>query len=226
MLAYQRTAERRVVNYWRTGSAGARIRPTDLPDHLIRDTKCLHISGITLALSESAAETAREALVRARTHGVKTSFDLNYRASLWPREAAASEFKRVLDMCDVLFATTDEACLIVGTDDPERAACEIAEKGPQEVLVTMGAKGAVGRINGQTIHAPSRAVTAIDATGAGDAFAAGYLAGGLEGADPRDCMELANQVAGVSVSTMGDWRGLPIRGELLALVRDGDSHSR
>src|SRR5437763_2563837 len=77
------------VLYDRKGAAIANVRPGMIPwDRIFAGAKWFHVTGITPALSPSAAETTREALKAARAAGVGTSIDLNYRVKLWTQEEA------------------------------------------------------------------------------------------------------------------------------------------
>ena len=75
------------IIYDRKDSAMSRMRPVDLPDGLFDAdvAQLFHVTGITLAISETARETAHEALRRAKAAGWQISFDTNYRGKLWTR---------------------------------------------------------------------------------------------------------------------------------------------
>ncbi|WP_406144681.1 sugar kinase [Streptomyces sp. NBC_01012] len=216
MLKEQPVSGSRSVHYYRSGSAGSRLRPADLPDGLVESSRAVHSSGITSALSAEAARTVRSALSRARAAGATVSFDLNYRSRLWSAEEARAELLQLLPLVDVLFASDDEASLLTQRPaaSPEENAQELLSRGPSTVVVTMGAAGALSVGPAGTTRAPALAVRAVDPVGAGDSFVAGYLAALLMGSTEEERMATAAAVAGVCVATHGDWEGLPDRSAL------------
>src|SRR5579875_936264 len=97
------------VLYDRKGSAIAAIRPGMVPwARVFAGVQWFHVTGITPALSSSAAETTREALQAARTAGVRTSIDLNYRAKLWSPSEAGRCMTDLMQFCDVLITTEED----------------------------------------------------------------------------------------------------------------------
>ncbi|KAB8188605.1 hypothetical protein FH608_043370 [Nonomuraea phyllanthi] len=106
------------ARYYRSGSAGSRLHPDDPDLSLIRSARVLHITGITLALSDSAREAVRVVLAEARDAGVLVSMDVNHRHTLWSRDEASTMLRETLPSVDVLFATEEEARLVVDEHDP------------------------------------------------------------------------------------------------------------
>ena len=88
LLRTRRTADRDLVEYVRAGSAGSRLCPEDVDPDLIAGADLLHVTGITSALSDTAAAAVDRACDLARRSGVPISFDVNYRARLWTQESA------------------------------------------------------------------------------------------------------------------------------------------
>jgi 2-dehydro-3-deoxygluconokinase len=144
--------------------------------------------------------------------------DFNYRRALWDQEQAAEEFRWLAKNADICFATAHEAAIAVDEADPPTLARRIAELGPRHVLIKLGPEGAVSVVDGELHTVTALRVTVIDPVGAGDAFAAGYLASLLEGADPAERMSLAAQVGAYAVTVDGDWEGLPTRAELIRVA--------
>jgi 2-dehydro-3-deoxygluconokinase len=215
MFREQRTSEVVHVDYVRTGSAGSTIDEDLVAGAMVSPPAVLHVSGITPALSPSAASATATALRLARAAGVVTSLDVNYRHRLWSRAAAAAALAPLLVDVDVLFASSDELALVF----PEGAAFPAAG-GPGEVVVTHGAKGAEAWVGADHLHQAATTVHAVDVVGAGDAFVAGYLSARIDGLDVAARLERGTAVAAVAVSTEGDWEGLPTRAELAAFAGD------
>ena len=214
MLREHRTADRVRVSYYRRGLAGSRIGPDDVDAALVGSARVLHISGITPALSASARAAVHRAVEVAREAGVLVSFDLNYRAALWPPHEAGAEMRTLVGLSDVVFAGEDEAALVVGEGTPEQLAKQLAAAGPAEVILKLGEAGAHAVIGGDVLVSPALAVSAVDPVGAGDAFVAGYLSGLLDGLPPAERLRRGNVCGAFSVSVAGDWEGLPRRHEL------------
>jgi 2-dehydro-3-deoxygluconokinase len=210
------------VDYHRFGSAGSTLAPSDVVPHLeAGDLRILHITGITPALSPTAAVTTVEAVRVARAAGLRVSLDVNYRARLWSREEAATVLRRLLDHVDLLIASEDEVELVA--DDVD----QLHARGVAEVVVKRGSAGSRVHLaeTARSVEAPAVPVDAIDPVGAGDAFSAGYLSATLDGLPPDECLIRGNAVGAFSVSSEGDWEGLPTREELALLgAEDGAVH--
>ena len=103
---------------------------------------------------------------------------------------------------DVLFGNRDEFALLTGSTCDEDCVSDAAKLAPM-VVMKMGAKGCFVAWDGRQEAVPGVRVKAVDTTGAGDAFAAGFLHGRLEGASPIECATLANAVAARVVSVEG-----------------------
>jgi 2-dehydro-3-deoxygluconokinase len=214
MIKERRTPATQRVSYYRTGSAGSRIAPGDVDEHLITRAGLLHVSGITPALSPQAEATLRYAIDAASAAGVPVSFDLNYRGNLWSREGAGSVYRDIIPLADIVFAGDDEAAIAVGAGAPEELARRIAALGPGQAVIKLGADGALAIIDGQLFRRGAVAVDVVDTVGAGDAFVAGYLAEFIGGRGPEDRLQTAAATGAFACLVPGDWEGFPRRGEL------------
>jgi 2-dehydro-3-deoxygluconokinase len=214
MIKSRRTEALTRVSYYRSGSAGSRLCPDDVDAALVRSARVLHLTGITPALSASARAAVRYAAEVAQAAGVTISLDLNYRQALWSAEHAAEELGALVRTAGLVFATEPEARLLVdGADAPELAR-GLAKLGPRQVLLKRGALGAVALVDGRVLQVPPYRVTEVDPVGAGDAFAAGYLCGLLDGAPAEGRLSTAALAGAFAVTVSGDWEGLPDRAEL------------
>ncbi|WP_113703243.1 sugar kinase [Nonomuraea lactucae] len=226
MIKGRRTADLIDVSYYRRDSAGSRLSPADLDPELIRGARVLHLSAITPALSASAREAARHAIAQARAAGVLVSLDVNYRRALWSPGEAGAWLRETISGVDVLFATLPEGRLIADVDDRAELAKALSALGPRHVLVKSGAEGALELSDGRVRHAEPYEVTEVDPVGAGDAFAAGWLADWLAGAGPEQRLRTACAAGAFAVTSQGDWESLPRRGDLNLLRRRSDAVSR
>jgi 2-dehydro-3-deoxygluconokinase len=220
MLRWRPAAQRGRVEYYRRGSAGSHLCADDVSPELIARARVLHVSGITLALGAEPAGAVEHAIGVACEAGVTVSFDLNFRRALWDEETAAPALEAAVRQADVVFAGVDEAAIIVGSHDPLEAALALEQLGPQQVLIKLGADGCLARINGTTHEIAAPRVAVLDTVGAGDAFAAGYLADLIAGAGPAERLATAIAAGAWAVTVSGDWEGMPDR---RALGLFGDS---
>ncbi|MBU7600412.1 sugar kinase [Streptomyces sp. P38-E01] len=247
MLRESRTADRVRISYYREGLAGSRLGPDDVDPRLVGGARVLHLTGITPALGASALEAVRLAARTARASGTLVSFDLNYRSLLWSQDRAAEVFTELLAETDVVFAGLEEAALVTpvpapelpadapelrtsGASGPERdgagdeAACAaraLRALGPAEAVVKLGPDGACVLSADGEHRQPALPVTSVDPVGAGDAFVAGYLSALLDGEDVPGRLRRGAVCGAFSVSSEGEWRGLP-RHEELGLLGSGD----
>jgi sugar/nucleoside kinase (ribokinase family) len=105
---------------------------------------------------------------------------------------------------DVLLPNGDEATALTGEEDPERAACALARRaGARDVVVTRGAEGALWTDGASVLSAGAPAAEAVDTTGAGDAFAAGWLAARGAGAEPPEALRAACAAGAEAVTRPG-----------------------
>lgn len=218
MIKERRTSETVKVWYYRAGSAGSRLSWEDVPADAVAEARLLHITGITPALSATAAEAVRFAVDCAHDAGTLVSLDLNYRSALWSREDAAPVLRKLVADADVVFAGEDEAAIALGSSAPPLLlAARLADMGPEQVVIKLGADGCTALLDGGEYSQDAVPIHALDTVGAGDAFVAGYLAELLAGADPQARLATAVRTGAFACLTAGDWEGLPTRADLQAL---------
>jgi 2-dehydro-3-deoxygluconokinase len=199
------------VVYYRRGSAASRLCPADLDGDYIRTARFLHLTGITPALSASCRETVFAAAEIARGAGVRVVLDPNYRSKLWTADEARAVLLDLARHCDILLPGHDEAVLLTGQAEPEAAARQLAMLGPTTVVVKQGAQGAVVIEGDRLIHAPAATLErVVDPVGAGDAFAAGLVAGLLRGYSIEDALPLAHRCGAQAMTALGDMEALPL----------------
>lgn len=208
------------VDYHRRGSAGSRPSLDDVRDALALGPRIFHVTGITPALSDVAAETVDVALTAARAAGVLVSLDVNYRARLWSPGEAAAVLGPLAARADIVVADEEELALVAPSgSDPTEHARALLDAGVREVVVKQGASGA-GVVTRDTVtHEPAHRVDVADTVGAGDAFVAGYLSGVLDDLPLTGRLTRGNTLGAFAVAAVGDWEGLPTRDELDLLDR-------
>ena len=217
MVKSRRTSTVGRVAYYRRGSAGSRLEPADLPIDTLRAAGVLHVTGITPALSPSARAATFAAVEEARAAGVPVSLDVNHRAALWTSDEAGPVLAELAARADVLFAGDDEAGLLGAAGDPEAIVKALSAYGPAQVVLKLGARGALAAVDSELVRVAAHPVVAVDTVGAGDAFVGGYLAELLLGADVETRLRTATACGAFAVTVPGDWEGLPTRRDLQLL---------
>ncbi|HEV7813373.1 MAG TPA: sugar kinase [Leifsonia sp.] len=217
MLVEKRLPDIARVAYYRAGSAGSALGIPDLDGAFDASTRILHVTGITPALSPSAAEAALWAVRTAKELGVLVSFDVNYRAALWSREAASAVLTELARAADIVFASDDELSLVADGETEEHAAQALLAAGVDQVVVKRGADGAIAWHGTQSTSVPARKVAAVDTIGAGDAFTAGYLSALLDGENVAARLDRGAVLGAFAVSAAADWEASPTRRELSML---------
>jgi 2-dehydro-3-deoxygluconokinase len=212
--------------YDRAYSAAARMTVDDVDWGYLLDTRVLHLTGITAALSESCYAVVAEAIKRARAAGVPVSFDVNYRARLWDAATASARLRPLMAEADLLFCKGADARLLFGCrgEPPELMAGLRVLTRATAIFCTFGEAGAACLSDEGFVHEPALPVQIVDRVGSGDAFAAGVLDGWLSVAGPeaavRESLRRGVALAAIALSQHGD-RVLTSRAELDAVLARG-----
>ena len=120
------------------------------------------------------------------------------------RGETLADVRCLLPYVDYFFPNREEAALLTGETDPEESARLLAEAGVGCVVIKCGSEGCLLRTAGETLRIPACPVgNAVDSTGAGDSFAAGFLWGLTEGFTPEDCGRFACAAASCTVEQLG-----------------------
>jgi 2-dehydro-3-deoxygluconokinase len=204
------------VLYDRKGAAIAGIRPGSVPwDRVFAGARWFHVTGITPALSPSAAETTQEALQAARAAGVTISMDVNYRAKLWSQAEAGRWMTSFMKTCDVLITTEEDTEKVFGITGKDYAdvAAQLARRFPLRVvavtlrenpLVWKNQWTAIAFQDGTVYRTRSYEVEIVDRVGAGDSFAAGLIHGLLDG-DLQKGLDWGTAASALKHSIPGDF---------------------
>ena len=214
------------VIYDRADSAAAHMTADDVDWDYLLDTRVLHLTGITPALSESCYALVAEAIRRARAAGVMVSFDVNYRARLWSTADAAERLRPLIAQADLLLCKGADAAQLFGCrGEPREVMTALkALTRAEAVYCTFGERGAALLTGEQFAAEPALPVQIVDRIGSGDAFAAGVLDAWLAAgpaADPtatrREGLRQGVALAAIALSQYGD-RVLTSRSELQSVM--------
>jgi 2-dehydro-3-deoxygluconokinase len=236
------------VIYDRDRSAIALAKPGSIDwTHALGGARWLHITGITPALSESAAALARESMEKARAMGVTVSCDLNYRKNLWKwgktSQEVMSDLFRFVDIgianeedCQMALGIQTEADVHSGALDPaayEKLAQKVLDQYPQlKVMAITLRESRSASANGWSACLHDRKqfrlsrryeiTHIVDRVGAGDSFAGGLIYGLLELKDPQQALEFAVAASCLKHSIPGDFCRLTAA-EVQDLMKGGGS---
>jgi 2-dehydro-3-deoxygluconokinase len=229
------------VLYDRTQSAISRITPgsIDWPSVFV-GARWFHVSGITPALSESASDVTREALIAARKAGLTVSYDLNYRSKLWSTEQARAVQEPLMEHVDVLITTEEDTRLVFGIGAEARDSYEqvdaesyahvaralekkfdlraVAVTLRENPRVLLNSWSAIVAAAGKIHRAPRYEVEVVDRIGAGDAFSGGLIVSRLENSGWDDAVRFATAASALKHSIPGDFC-LVTRAEVEQLLR-------
>jgi 2-dehydro-3-deoxygluconokinase len=191
------------VAYYRRGSAASHLSTADADELSLDGVDVLHLSGITAAISESAAAFLDRVIGRAHDAGVPVSFDVNHRAALWSEDVAAPVLAGFARRADLVLTGRDEAEGLWGaaTDDDIRGFFSDVP----ELVVKDGDVGATAYLGDARVFEPALVVEVVEVVGAGDAFAGGYLASRLSGDDPAARLRAGHARAALTLRTTGDF---------------------
>lgn len=199
----------RSFTYWRDQAPARRMfQDGDGPLQALMQAQTVLLSGITLAilLPESRARLL-DALARRQAAGAQIVLDTNYRPALWPDAATArAVITQAARFATLILPSLDDMAACFDLPDAGAAIAHLATLGPAEIVLTTGGDGVLRRPPGARdieTHALPPPVTAIDTTGAGDSFNAGWLAARAAGLDPAQAIARAARLASVVVTHRG-----------------------
>tara|TARA_Y100000310_G_scaffold308410_1_gene351481 strand:+ start:1528 stop:2505 length:978 start_codon:yes stop_codon:yes gene_type:complete len=174
------------------------LKKEDLNEEDIKSSRILHVEGYQLEDS-SLREVCIYAMSIAKENGVKVSIDLNDSALI---RRNLEEFRRIVkDYANIVFANEDEAKAFTGLE-PEEALHKIAEVA-EIAVVKLGMDGSIVKRNGQVYRIEAFKANAVDTTGAGDIFAAGFLYGLCREYDMEKCGRIGSYFGARVVEKVG-----------------------
>lgn len=202
------------IYYYRKGSACSNLSAEDMAEDYISSAKILHLTGITLALSDSCKKAVYRAIEIARRNDLTVVFDPNIRLKLWSKEEAKKILTEIIPLCDVVLPGLDEGRMLTGANSPEEITNQLLHGYCHTVIIKLGEKGAFYAkkiacgveeqyVSGYEVK------RVLDTVGAGDGFAAGVISGLLRGFELQDCVRLGNRIGASALRVEGDFEGYP-----------------
>lgn len=194
------------VIYDRKDAAVTTATAEELPTEPFEEATYCYTSGITPALSEQLRETTVALLETARTAGVTTVFDLNYRSKLWEPYEARKSLESLLPLVDVLVVAARDAHTVLGIEgDASTIASRIDDEyGFETVLVTRGDEGVLALTDDRVYEQGAFKTETFDPIGTGDAFVGGYLASQIRGESLEESLEQGAATAAIKRTLDGD----------------------
>lgn len=185
-----------------------------IDEELIADSAVLYLEGY-LWDPELSRAAMRRAIEVARAAGRKVAFTLS---DAFIIDRHGDDFRALIGagMFDILFANEVEICALAGVDDFDAAVAEVAAKVPT-LVVTRGEQGAIAIVDGVRTDVSAQPIDAVvDTTGAGDLFAAGFLAGQAEGRSISDCLQMGAICAREIIAQVGPRAQGDLKAEIAA----------
>lgn len=193
----------RGVHYYRDGSAASHLSEGDAARVSLDGVAIVHVSGITAALTGTAPAFLDALIARAQAAGIAVSFDVNHRAALWPAAVAGPVLLDLARRADLVFVGRDEAETLWSAATPDAARALLPEV--SELVVKDGDVGATAFVGEEQVFVPAHRVDVVEAVGAGDAFAGGYLAAHLAGAGVTARLQAGHDRAALTLVTTADF---------------------
>lgn len=227
----------RSFTFYEADTATLAFETGTVPDSTLPRFDCVHVGGVALT-NDAGRDATLDLLERARDANCLVSLDPNTRPDLWDDpEAAGDAIRDALALVDLLFCSPDDLRpLGLGErarSDPEAAAAELLDYGPETVFLTRGGDGATvvaDLLDGERVtrSEPAFDVDVVDTTGAGDAFTAGALAAyepGMNADALDDVLRYANATAALTTTETGGTTALPDDAAVRALLAGRASES-
>jgi sugar/nucleoside kinase (ribokinase family) len=195
------------------------LKPDEISDDYLSRAAIFDLTESSLRSVESRG-VGLELARRSRALGVQVCVNPNYRPTAWKggEAEAVSVLRQAMTLADLAIMNAEEACLISGETDPDRAVQWLAMHGPALVAVTRGEHPAALIVDGRVSEIPAVASNVVFDIGAGDTFHAAFLAHYTAGNDPVECGRFAAQAAALKIQRPPTIDQLPTRDEVLVAI--------
>lgn len=237
-----------VVIYDRANSALATAKRDEFDwNKIFEGAEWFHFTGITPAISDSAAELCEDACKAAKARGITISCDLNYRKKLWTREKAGRVMTNLAKYIDVCIANEEDASDVFGINAPDSditggklskegykyVAKQLSEKyGFKAVAITLRTSisasdngwAAMLYENGEFYFSKEYMIHLVDRVGGGDSFGGGLIYGAVSGMKPQEKLEFAVAASCLKQTIENDFNQVTVD-EVLKLA-GGDGSGR
>jgi len=197
------------------GGANDLFGPEDVDPALVAEASIVHVGG-TYLLPRFDGEGAAALFAAARAQGHRTSMDVTWDT----RGRWLETIRPCLPHLSFFLPSIREAREITGRQSPEEMARFLQDCGVENVVIKLGAEGCQVQPEGRKgFRCPAYRAQAVDTTGAGDSFVAGFLTGLVRGWRLSECARLACAVAALNIQKVGATAGLPSYEEACRFMR-------
>lgn len=233
--------------YDRGHTALSKIQPGDIDWESVLDTRWFHTTGIVTALGEHTVEEVMKALKAAKKNGATTSYDLNYRSTLWTKEEARAAAQTLMPYIDVVLGNeedfdtmlgikaenTDENYSTINPENYKTVAEKVMKLYPHVSAVGTSLRevktallnnwqGCMMTRKGFYVSRKYENIEINDRVGGGDSFASGLIWGMLEGHEEQEILDFATAFSALCHTIRNDWN-LVSREEAQALASGGSA---
>ena len=201
--------------YYRSKSAASKLTTQDLDSSYLRNTKILHSSGITQAISKASSLTVTQAFAIGKDSGITISYDPNIRTKLCSLRTARNNFQKVAGYIDILLPSQEELLALNRTESLSKAIDQTTNLGIKTIVIKKGANGCELIHQGNSTCYPAmKGIDIHDTTGAGDAFNGAFLHGIAQGMHPTNATQLALIASGLKCRKRGAVDSQPSKNEV------------
>ena len=201
--------------YYRKDSAAAQMQPAQLSNDFIASARYLHVSAISQAISQSAAETVAEAISIANANDTVVAYDTNLRLNLWNEGHAREVVHEAMRHCQIALPSYEDATVLTQKKHPQDIVDFYLALGCETVVLKLGAEGSIVATKDKRTAISGKKVSSIDTNAAGDTFAGAFLAQLAKGCDVFAATEYANVAAALSTQSKGAASSIPNRDQVL-----------
>ena len=199
--------------------ADCEMVPEDVDEKMAQNSRILHFGSVSLTQGIARSATIFTARAAHRA-GMLVSYDPNYRPALWRTKRDALEWMSLpLPLVDIIKLSEEELPLLTGSEDLEEGSRALEEQGIRLIMITLGAKGAFCRWQGESFTVPSVPAKVADTNGAGDTFMGAVLSRlcrreekpleNLERGELEEILAFANRAAAITCSRSGAIPAMP-----------------
>jgi D-tagatose-1,6-bisphosphate aldolase subunit GatZ/KbaZ len=217
-VAYDKSGGRKFI-FHIAGTASDSLPPPAQAIRYAESFRHLHLMGCSLAISRSMRETCIAMAQAVKKAGGSVSLDPNLRPELLSAEECRSILLPMVRLSDIVLPSGEEASLLVHEPDSDKACLRLLEMGVKVVVLKLGGSGCRVFSSEGAINVPGFKVKAVDPTGAGDCFDAGFVSGYLDNLPLYETARIANAMGALAASRMGPMEGTFSLKEVMAFIK-------
>lgn len=197
------------------GSRGANRFLKCMPNGCRLLSRAMAVSLMGYSFLDPGPEAAAKQLLSAvHAHGGWVSLDIG----MEPSEQIPGKILQIVKQVDLLFVSREEATILTGIRDARKSFRQLERAGAGNVVMKLGKRGCLIRHDGKLRQVPAFAVSTVDTTGAGDAFAAAFLQARLRGWPDDEAALAANAAGAAAAATTGAGENMPTPRQIADIV--------